>query len=60
MSQPLVMKSFGIGIGPLLSVTGTFGSFLMFFEEFITKCLFKWQLEVMDKKVYESDHSAKT
>lgn len=60
MSQPLVAKSVGTGIGPLLSLTGTFGSFLLFFEEFITKCLFKWQLEVLDKKVYEDDDHAKT
>ena len=59
MSQPLVVKSIGIGIGPLLSLTGTLGSFLLFFEEFITKSLFKWQLGVIDKKVYENDHYAK-
>lgn len=44
MSRPLVVKTIGIGLGPILTLTGTALGFVTFFQEFIARCMFKWEL----------------
>jgi hypothetical protein len=49
MSSPLVVKSIGIGLGPLMTLNGTAVGFVMFFEEFIARCILQWELTIASR-----------
>jgi len=55
MSRPLVVKTIGLGLGPILTLTGTSLGFVKFFEEFIERCMFKWEITLADRSTVSVD-----
>lgn len=53
MSQPFVIKSVGLGLGPLLALTGVATNFIIFVEEFITRVLLKLEIEEASYEQFE-------